>query len=131
MKNFNGKQIAKKLGADKFRHIDEHEDVLYFINDDGIQEIYTIINGGKIILYDISYNINKPFGFFTPIVEIKIPIEVLSIHSLESGMQNPLTGEWLKDNSAKNMICFTRSIRRQARSCIILICLMYPAKLTD
>ena len=77
MKNFNGKQIAKKLGADKFRHNDDfREDVLYFMNDDGIQEIYTIIDGGKIILYDISYNINKPSGFFSPIIEIRIPIEV-------------------------------------------------------
>lgn len=76
MKNI-GKQIAKKLGADKFRHNDDfHEDVIYFMNDDGIQEIYTIIDGGKIILYNIAYNINKHFGFFTPIIEIRIPIEV-------------------------------------------------------
>lgn len=76
MKYFNAKQVGKKLGADAVRHeTDWPEDVLYFDNDDGITEIYTIMHGEK-ILYSIANKIHKPEGFITPYIEIKMPIEL-------------------------------------------------------
>lgn len=76
MKYFNVKQVGKKLGADRVLHeTDWPEDVLYFDNDDGITEIYTIMHGEK-ILYSIANKIHKPEGFITPYIEINMPIEL-------------------------------------------------------